>query len=68
MMGETDRMIVPLKRTARADRGCLAAALILGLGLARTRIGKVIRAAAHNPGMVSALGINTGLIYDSSGR
>jgi len=41
----------------------LAAALILGLGLARTRIGKVIRAAAHNPGMVSALGINTGLIY-----
>src|SRR3954447_22631255 len=41
----------------------LAAALVLGLGLARTRIGKVIRAAAHNPGMVSALGINTGLIY-----
>jgi branched-chain amino acid transport system permease protein len=34
----------------------LVAALILGLGLARTRIGKVIRAAAHNPGMVSALG------------
>jgi branched-chain amino acid transport system permease protein len=34
----------------------LAMALILGLG-------KVIRAAAHNPGMVSALGINTGLIY-----
>ena len=29
----------------------LAAALVLGLGLARTRIGKVIRAAAHNPGM-----------------
>ncbi|WGS18883.1 MULTISPECIES: branched-chain amino acid ABC transporter permease [unclassified Bradyrhizobium] len=41
----------------------LAAAVVLGLGLARTRIGKVIRAAAHNPGMVSALGINTGLIY-----
>src|SRR5205807_7037870 len=41
----------------------LAVAVILGLGLARTRIGKVIRAAAHNPGMVSALGINTGLIY-----
>ena len=41
----------------------LVAALVLGLGLARTRIGKVIRAAAHNPGMVSALGINTGLIY-----
>jgi branched-chain amino acid transport system permease protein len=41
----------------------LAAAIVLGVGLARTRIGKVIRAAAQNPGMVSALGINTGLIY-----
>jgi branched-chain amino acid transport system permease protein len=41
----------------------LAVALALGLGLSRTRLGKVIRAAAHNPGMVSALGINTGLIY-----
>ncbi len=41
----------------------LVVAVVLGLGLARTRIGKVIRAAAHNPGMVSALGINTGLIY-----
>ena len=41
----------------------LAMAAILGLGLARTKLGKVIRAAAHNPGMVSALGINTGLIY-----
>ncbi len=41
----------------------LVAAVILGLGLSRTRLGKVIRAAAHNPGMVSALGINTGLIY-----
>lgn len=41
----------------------LAVAAILGLGLARTKLGKVIRAAAHNPGMVSALGINTGLIY-----
>lgn len=41
----------------------LVMAVILGLGLARTRLGKVIRAAAHNPGMVSALGINTGLIY-----
>jgi len=36
---------------------------VLGVGLTRTRIGKVVRAAAHNPGMVSALGINTGLIY-----
>ncbi|MGY3488847.1 branched-chain amino acid transport system permease protein [Bradyrhizobium sp. USDA 4011] len=41
----------------------LVAAVVLGLGLARSRVGKVIRAAAHNPGMVSALGINTGLIY-----
>jgi branched-chain amino acid transport system permease protein len=41
----------------------LVAAIVLGIGLSRTRIGKVIRAAAHNPGMVSALGINTGLIY-----
>jgi branched-chain amino acid transport system permease protein len=41
----------------------LAAAIVLGVGLTRTRIGKVIRAAAQNPGMVSALGINTELIY-----
>ena len=33
--------------------------LLLGL----TRIGKIIRAAAHNPNMVSALGINTTLLY-----
>ncbi len=41
----------------------LAIAVALGLALARTRLGKVVRAAAHNPQMVSALGINTGLIY-----
>ncbi|WP_128924809.1 branched-chain amino acid ABC transporter permease [Bradyrhizobium guangxiense] len=41
----------------------LVAAVVLGIGLSRSRIGKVIRAAAQNPGMVSALGINTGLIY-----
>jgi branched-chain amino acid transport system permease protein len=41
----------------------LAAAIVLGLGLSRTRIGKVVRAAAQNPGMVSALGINTGMIF-----
>jgi branched-chain amino acid transport system permease protein len=35
----------------------------LGLGLGLTRIGKIIRAAAHNPDMVSALGINTTLLY-----
>jgi len=45
----------------------LAVALAIGAalwyGIARTRTGKVVRAAAHNPGMVSALGINTGLVY-----
>jgi branched-chain amino acid transport system permease protein len=41
----------------------LAIALALGMGIARTRLGKTIRAAAHNPDMVSALGINTGLIF-----
>jgi len=35
----------------------------LGLGLGLTRIGKTIRAAAVNPDMVSALGINTTLLY-----
>lgn len=35
----------------------------LGLTLALTRIGKIIRAAAHNPNMVSALGINMTLLY-----
>lgn len=38
-------------------------ALSLWLILAKTRIGKVVRAAAHNPSMTSALGLNTGLIY-----
>ena len=35
----------------------------LGLTITRTHFGKVVRAAAVNPGMVSALGINTGLVY-----
>ncbi|HBK05498.1 MAG TPA: branched-chain amino acid ABC transporter permease [Acetobacteraceae bacterium] len=35
----------------------------LGLSLGLTKIGKIIRAAAHNPNMVSALGINTTLLY-----
>ncbi|HEY0418678.1 MAG TPA: branched-chain amino acid ABC transporter permease [Acetobacteraceae bacterium] len=35
----------------------------LGLGLGLTRTGKIIRAAAHNPDMVSALGINTTLLF-----
>jgi branched-chain amino acid transport system permease protein len=43
----------------------LVVAILLGLGLTRTRFGKVVRAAAHNPGMVSALGINTALLYGS---
>ncbi len=46
----------------------LTAALIaVGLWflLARTRAGKIVRAAAHNPDMTSALGINTGLVYVS---
>lgn len=43
----------------------LVVAALLGIGLARSRLGKVIRAAAHNPDMVSALGINTAMIYGS---
>lgn len=31
--------------------------------LTRTRTGKIVRAAAHNPTMTSALGLNTSLIY-----
>ena len=31
--------------------------------LTRTRMGKVVRAAAHNPTMTSVLGLNTSLIY-----
>ena len=43
----------------------LAFGTILWLVIARTRIGKIVRAAAHNPTMTSAPGINTGLIYGS---
>lgn len=38
-------------------------ALALWFGIEKTRLGKTIRAAAQNPGMVSALGINTELLY-----
>ena len=42
-------------------------AFIIGLALwlliDRTRLGKTIRAAAYNPNMVAALGINTGYLY-----
>jgi branched-chain amino acid transport system permease protein len=41
----------------------LVIAVALGCVLAYTRIGKTVRAAAHNPTMVSALGINTGLLF-----
>ena len=44
----------------------VAAALIAGLlwfVLTKTRLGKVVRAAAHNPTMTSVLGINTSLVY-----
>lgn len=37
----------------------------LWVGLAKTRFGKTVRAAAINPQMVSALGINTALLYAS---
>ncbi len=43
----------------------VAVGAILWIGLARTRYGKIVRAAAINPQMVSALGINTPLLYAS---
>jgi branched-chain amino acid transport system permease protein len=41
----------------------LAIGLTLWLVIEKTRIGKTVRAAAHNPAMVSALGINTDGLY-----
>ena len=38
-------------------------AFLLWFTLTRTRMGKIIRAAAQNPAMTSALGLNTRLIY-----
>src|SRR6201986_4009901 len=38
-------------------------AIVLALGLSMTRIGKTVRAAAINPQMVSALGVNTTLLF-----
>jgi len=38
-------------------------AVLLWFGINRTRLGKVVRAAAVNPQMVGALGINTTLVY-----
>ncbi|MEZ5852367.1 MAG: branched-chain amino acid ABC transporter permease [Hyphomicrobiaceae bacterium] len=43
----------------------LAIAVLLGLLITKTRYGKIVRAAAVNPSMVSALGINTGIVYAS---
>ena len=43
----------------------LAIAAALGLLITRTQYGKIVRAAAVNPSMVSALGINTGVVYAS---
>lgn len=40
-----------------------AVAVLLWVGINKTHLGKVVRAAALNPGMVGALGINTTLIY-----
>jgi len=44
-----------------AAAGVIAA--VLWFVLTRTRMGKVVRAAAHNPTMTSVLGLNTSLIY-----
>jgi branched-chain amino acid transport system permease protein len=41
----------------------LAIGAVLWLAITRTRMGKIVRAAAHNPTMTSALGINNGVIY-----
>lgn len=41
----------------------LIISVALWLIITRTRFGTVVRAAAVNPSMVSALGINTGLVY-----
>ena len=43
----------------------LAIAAALGLLITRTQYGKIVRAVAVNPSMVSALGINTGIVYAS---
>ena len=47
------------------DDPTLAIAVLLGLLITKTRYGKIVRAAAVNPSMVSALGINTGIVYAS---
>ena len=43
----------------------ITALIAIGLawGMGRTRFGRIVRAAAINPGMVGALGINTTVVY-----
>jgi branched-chain amino acid transport system permease protein len=41
----------------------LLVAAVLGYVITKTRIGKIVRAAAINPTMTSALGINTALVF-----
>ena len=41
----------------------LAIGAVLAWALGRTRLGKIITAAAQNPGMVGALGINTNALF-----
>ncbi|NYT65297.1 branched-chain amino acid ABC transporter permease [Alcaligenaceae bacterium] len=43
----------------------MSIALVLWIILTKTRVGKIVRAAAHNPTMTSALGLNTSLIYSA---
>jgi branched-chain amino acid transport system permease protein len=43
----------------------LVIAAVLGALITKTRYGKIVRAAAVNPSMVLALGINTGIVYAS---
>jgi branched-chain amino acid transport system permease protein len=41
----------------------LAVALLLALGMTRTRFGRTVRAAAVNPTMVASLGVNTSMVF-----
>jgi branched-chain amino acid transport system permease protein len=41
----------------------LAVALLLALGMGRTRFGRTVRAAAVNPTMVASLGVNTNMVF-----
>lgn len=41
----------------------VAVGIVLWLVIERTRFGKTVRAAAHNPSMTAALGVNTGIVY-----